>query len=99
VVAIAHEVQLADAIDVDRRHRLPAPLRLGDALEARSHARRSRAKRTVELLAAIDGSHDRVDRDDLDPEVALADPAERLDDLVEGQDDVDVAGLEPEHRR
>ena len=41
---------------------------------------------------------DRVERDRLQAQRLLADAPERLDDLVEGQDQVDVAGL-PRSRR
>ncbi len=43
VVAVLDEVQLADPVDVDRRHRLAAALGRGDPLPARAHAARGRA--------------------------------------------------------
>ena len=93
VMAVAHEVQVADAVDVDRRHRLAAALRLRDALPALAQARRRRAEVAVELARAVDGPDDRVDVDHLQSQRALAGPAERLDDLLERQDHGDVVGL------
>src|SRR4051794_32669961 len=49
------------------------------------------AELAVEARLAVDGADDRVQRDDLQAEVALADAPECRDDLVEGEDDVDVA--------
>src|SRR5215210_8372037 len=52
------------------------------------------AERAVELLRAVDGADDRVERDALEAAVVLRDPAQRLDDLLEREDVADVAGLE-----
>ena len=93
VVAVLDEVQLADPVDVDRRHRLAAAHRLRDPLPAPAQAPRGGAEAAVELARAIDRADDRVELDRLQPEPPLAALAERLDDLVEGQDDVDVVGL------
>ena len=93
MVAVADEVQVADPVDRDRGERLPAALGGGDPLPAAAHARRGRAEAAVEVARAIDGADDRVERDRLEPELDLADHAERLDDLVERQDQRDVVGL------
>ena len=98
VVAVLDEVQLADPIDADRRHRLAAAHRLGDPLPAAAHPARGGAEAAVELARAVDGADDRVERDRLQPEPALAAPPERLDHLVEGQDQVDVVGLAAQPR-
>jgi len=95
MVPVAHEVQLPDAVDVDRRHRLAAPLGGRDALPARPQAARGRAEAAVELAPAIDRADDRVERDRLAAEAALAGPAEGLENLLEWQDQVEVAGLAP----
>ena len=94
MVPVADEVQLADAVDGDRRERLAAALRLRDPLPARPQARAGGAEGAVELLRAVDGADDRVERDALEAEVVLGDAAERLDDLLERQDVADVVGLE-----
>jgi len=92
VMTVADEVHLADAVDADRRHRLPAAHRVGDALPARADVDRRRAELAVEARRAVHRSVDRVQRDRLQPDVALLDAPERGDDLLEGQDRVDVAG-------
>jgi len=50
VVAVLHEVQVADAVDVDRRHRLPAPARGGDPLPAPAQLRGRRPEVAVEFV-------------------------------------------------
>ena len=93
VVAVLDEVQVADPVDVDRRHRLAAPARRGDPLPARAHVGGG-AEVAVELAApAVDGADDRVERDHLHAEVALAGAAERRDDLLEREHERDVVGL------
>jgi len=72
-----HVNSWADAVDVDRGHRRPAPLRVGDPLEALTHARRRRPELPVEVLAPVDAADDRVDRDRLVPEIALAEAQRR----------------------
>ena len=94
VVPVAHEVQLADAEDGDRRERLTAALGLGDPLPAGPQPRARGAEGAVELLRAVDGPDDRVERDGLEAEVVLGHAPERLDDLLEGEDVADVVGLE-----
>ena len=104
VVAVADEVRLADAVDLDRGQRLAAARRRCDALPARAHPRGRRAKRAIEAGGAVDGADDRRDRDHLDAQVALAGAPERRDDLVEWQDEVEVSGpayrarSQPRHR-
>ena len=99
VVAVADEVQRADPVDVDRRHRLAAAHRLRDPLPALPRAALRGPKLAVELARAVDGADDRVEVDGLQAEPALAAPPERRDDLVEGQDVVDVVGLAAEPAR
>ena len=100
VVAVAHEVQVPDAVDVDRWHRLATALRLRDALPALAQPRRRRVEVAVEVARAVDGADDRVDVDDAaSPSGALAGAAERLDDLLEREDHADVVGLAAQARR
>jgi hypothetical protein len=96
VVAVLHEVDLADAVEVDGRHRLAAAHRRRDALPAGAHLRGGGPEVAVEAALAVDGAHDRVQRHDLAPRVALLQAAQRVDDLLEREDVVDLAGLAPQ---
>jgi hypothetical protein len=96
MVAVADEVEIADAVDRDRGERLAAPLGGRDPLPAAAHARGRRTEAAVEVARPVDGADDRVERDRLQAELHLADHAERLDDLVERQDQRDVVGLAPQ---
>jgi hypothetical protein len=93
MVSVLDEVQLADAVDVDRGQRLAAAHRGGDALPARADSPGGGAELAVEVARAVDGSDDRVERDHLQPELALTRTPERRYDLLERQDHVDVARL------
>ena len=94
VVAVLDEVQLADAVHVDRRHRLAAPARRGDALPASAQLRRHGPELAVELAdAPVDAADDRVERDRLHAEVVLGAAPERRDDLLEREHRRDVVGL------
>ncbi len=98
VVAVADEVQLADAIDVDRRQRLAAAHRLGDALPAAAKPGGLGAELAIELALAIDRADDRVELDRLQPEALLAAVAERREHLVERKHETDLAGLAAQAR-
>jgi hypothetical protein len=93
VMAVAHEVDLADLEQRDRGHRLAAAHGVGDPLPARADASGRGAELAIEALGAIDGAEDRVERHGLQADIGLLEVAEGRDDLVVGQDDVDVAGL------
>src|SRR5690606_35556836 len=97
VVAVAHEMRVADAVDLDGRHRLAPPAGERDPLPPRAHAAGGGTEAPVEVARAVDGADDAVERDRLHAAVALADPAERLDDLVEREDGADVLGLAAQH--
>src|SRR5436309_7959154 len=92
MVAVADEVRLADPVGLDRGQWLAAAHRGRNPLPARAHARRRGAERAIEAGGAVDGADDRGDGDHPDADVALADAPERRDDLVEWQDQVEVAG-------
>jgi hypothetical protein len=96
MVAVADEVQVADPVDRDRRERLAAALGGGDPLPAAADAGRRGPEAPVEVARAVDGADDGVERDGLQPELRLADHAERVDDLVEREDERDVVGLAPQ---
>ena len=94
MVSVDDEVQGADAVHLDRRHRVAAAHRGRDPLPAAPNPSRSRSEVAVELTpGAVHGADDRIELDGLQPEPALAAVPERLDDLVEGEDQVDVVGL------
>ena len=93
MVAVADEVHVSDAEDIDRRHPFATANGLGDALPAAPHAPRRRPEAAVELAGAVHGADDRIEIDRVQPERALTAPPERGDYLVEGEDHIDVAGL------
>src|SRR4029079_15462445 len=76
--------------------RLALAGRLGDPLPALAHPPRRRPEGAVELALAVDRPHDRAEIDRLQPQPALAAAPERLDDLLERKDHVDVARLAPQ---
>jgi hypothetical protein len=85
-MAVLDEMQLADAVDVDRGHRLAPPACRSDPLPPALQPVRARAKQPVELaVAAVDGADDRFEADHLQPQVALSDPAQRRHDHIEEQ--------------
>jgi hypothetical protein len=99
VVAVADEVNLAHSIDRDGRQRLAAAHGAGDPLPARAHPRRCGAELPIEaavVAAAGDGYEDRVNLDGLLADIALLESPERVHDLRERQDDVNIARLAPE---
>jgi hypothetical protein len=93
VMTVAHEVHVADPVHRNRRERLAAALGGRDPLPAPAHPWRRGPEAAVEVARAIDRADDRVQRDRLEAELDLAGHAERLHDLVEGQDQRDVVGL------
>ena len=91
---VLDEVQVGDPV---RRRSAASPRRGGwprrCAPSARAGAAYVGRKLRSNSRVAVDGPDDRVELDHLQPELALAATSERLDDLVEGEDDVDVVGL------
>ena len=98
VVTVAHEVQVADPVDVDRWHGLAAALGQREPLPPLADPCRGRAEPAVEVAARVDRADDGVELDHLEAEDALALEAERGHHLVERQDEVDVVGLAAERR-
>ena len=92
-MAVDDEVQGADAVDVDRRHRLAAAGRGGDPLPAPAHPARGGPEAAIELARDVDRADDRVEVDRLQPQPPLPTTAKRGDDLVEREDQADVVGL------
>ena len=100
MVPVDHEVHPRHAIDLDRRHRVPPPHLLRNPLPAPPHPPRGRPEAAIKLPPRpIHRPHDRVQIDRLQPEPLLPPPPERLHHLVERQDQPDVIGLPPQHRR
>ena len=93
MVAVAHEVQVADLEQRDRRHGLAAPLCGRDPLPARPQSLRGGAEAAIEVRRAVDGPHDVVELDDIEAAIDLARPPERVDDLLEREDHRDVVRL------
>ncbi len=93
VMAVAHEMNLPDPVERDRRHRLPTAHRGGDRLPPPARARRGGTETAVEVAHPVDGADDRVERHHLAPELALADKAELAHDLLERQDHTHVIRL------
>jgi hypothetical protein len=93
VVAVLHEVQLADPVHVDRGHRLAAALRGRHPLPARAHLARGGPEAAIELATAIHRAHDGVERDDLLAQLPLAAAPEGRHHLLEREDHVHVARL------
>src|SRR5215471_3880997 len=83
VVAVVDEMQPAQAVDLDRRERLAAPLGQREPLPAGSHPAGGRPEAAVEVAARTGGAGDRVEPDRLQPQLPLSAPAERAGDLIE----------------
>jgi hypothetical protein len=86
VVAVLDEVQLPDAVDVDRGQRLAASACRSDPLPPVLESVRARPKSPIELAAvATDGTHDRVQRDLPEPEVTFPDSSQSGHHFIEAQ--------------
>ena len=96
VVPVAHEVQLADPVQGDRRHRLAAALGLGHAFPASAQPAGRGPEAAVEFLRAIDRADDRVELHHPQTEMALARAAQGRQHLLQRQDEPHVVGLAPQ---
>ena len=65
MVAVDDEMHAADAVHLDRRHRLTAALSGSESLPAFADARRRRPEEAIEIARAIDTADDGLDADDL----------------------------------
>ena len=99
MVAVPHEVHVADAVQRDRRDGVASALGRSQAKPAFPYPTGRRAELTVEVSWAVNGSDDALDRDELKPDVALTNRAESVHHLVEGQDEADIIGFTPEALR
>jgi hypothetical protein len=93
VVAVADEVQAADAVDLDRRDRRAAPLRQRQLLPPGPDPVGGGPEAAVEFVPRVDRADDRVQRYRLQSQLPLAAPAERAGDLVERHEAVAVTAL------
>jgi hypothetical protein len=85
-MAVLNEVQLADAVDIDRGHRLAPPAGRSDSLPPALQPAGARAKEPVEITAAaVNRADDRLQRDHLQAEVVFGDPSQDGDHVIEGQ--------------
>ena len=89
-MAVLHEMQVADAVHVDGRDRLATALSQGQPLPPLPDPPAGGPEPAVEVLARVEGAHDRVQPDGLQAEPPLAAHPQGGDDLVERQDEVDV---------
>jgi hypothetical protein len=91
-MAVLYEVQLSDAVDVDRGHRLPSQSRRGDALPPPLEATRPRPKQPVEFAAPpTDSADDRLQGDRPQAEIVFRHPSQGRHNVLEGQHDQPVA--------
>jgi hypothetical protein len=93
VVAVLDEVQVPDPVHVDGRDRLAAPLRQRQPLPSLPHAARCGPESAIEVFLRIRGADHGIQPDGLQAERPLALQAEGRDDLVEGENEVDVIRL------
>ena len=99
VVAVAHEVEVAELVDVDRRERLPGAALQGHPLPPLAAPVRRGPEPAVEVAHLVDRADDRVHRDHLQAQGALAAPAQCLDHLGEGEGLVALVGVVPHPAR
>ncbi len=90
VMAVNHKVHVADAVHLDRRDRLAAPLGEREPLPPFPHPPAGGPEPAVEVTAGVDGADDRVQPDGPQAEPPLAAHPQGGDDLVERQDEADV---------
>ena len=76
MVTVADEMPMAHAVDLDRRDRLTAPLGQRQPLPAGPDPARGGPEAAVEVAPRAGGADDRVEPDCLQPQLALAAPAE-----------------------
>src|SRR5918994_4188449 len=99
-MSVLHEVQVADAVDVDRRHRRSTPARHGNALPPSANTTGCWPEPPIELVAApIDRPDDRVERDLSHTEIALTDAPQRRDHRLEREHDRYVVTFAPQAGR
>jgi hypothetical protein len=91
VVAIGHEVQVPDPVDLDRRDRFAAPDGQGQALPPGPHPGGGRPEAAVEVAPRACGADDGFQADRLQPQLPLAAPAQRADHVIQLDEAVAVA--------
>src|SRR5215467_823222 len=92
MMTVADEMAATEAVDLDRRDGLTAPLGQCQPLPAEPRLAGGRPEAPVEVAPCAGGAGDRVQPDGLQPQLALATPAERADDLVERHEAVGAGG-------
>jgi hypothetical protein len=76
-------VRAADAVDLDRRDRLAAPLGQGEALPPVPDPRRGGPEAPVEVAPRAGRADDGVQLDGLQPQLPLAAPAQGAHNVIE----------------
>src|SRR6185312_7304325 len=80
VMPILDEMQVGDAIDLDRRDRLASPLSQSEPFPAFPYPAGGRPELAVEIPPGVHGADDGVKLDRLQPERTLTLPAQGRDD-------------------
>jgi GNAT superfamily N-acetyltransferase len=91
VMAVDHEMPVADAVDLDRRDRFTAALGQRQPLPAEPHPVGGGPEAPVEVAAPLGRADDGVQPDRLTPQPPLATPARRADNLIQRHEPVTVA--------
>ena len=96
MVAVLHEVRLADLVQIDRRQLQVVEVRAVDALPPVARLHLSRQERAVKVAIPTHASDDLVDRHLAQAAVALGLGMNAAADFVEGEESV-VRSSEPAH--
>jgi hypothetical protein len=92
-MAVDDEMQVTDAVHLDRRNRLTSALGQRQPLPSLPDTARGGPEVPVEVAPGIYRAHHGIQPDRLQPQRPLPGAPQRRDHLVEGQDEVDVIGL------
>src|SRR5262249_61810633 len=95
MVAVGYEVQPADAVHLDRRDRLAAPLGQGQPLPPEPHPGGGGPEAPVEVAPRAGGADDGIEPDRLQPQLPLAAPAQRADNVIQRHEPVGSAAPAP----
>jgi putative intracellular protease/amidase len=90
MVAVGHEMQTADAVNLDRRDRLAAPDGQGQPLPSWPYPGRGGPEAPVEVAPRASCANDGIQRNGLQPQLPLAAPAQRGDNVIQPHEPVAV---------
>ena len=91
MVAVCHEMLAVDAVNLDRRDRLAAPDGQGQALPPVPNLGGGGPEVPVEVAPRASRADDGIHRDGLQPQLPLAAPAQRGDNVIQSHEPVAVA--------